>query len=572
MDKVSLAMQQHGFRHHYLRRDPNTGTHFATISFPTGGGSRDRIEVPASMLAARRELQRLLRDRDATLPSSERHAGDLLSALARATPERRQRYASTYGWSRDKTWFVMGKTVIGAAPHGQLGVRPAAHTAGEGGQLRQRGTARQWRNTVGRLALSSSVGTLAICIALASPLLAFTNRPSFGICLCGKSRRGKTLACLCGASMIGIGRDDELISWRSSATSIEERLTEFVDIVFVLEDVSAMDEPEPEQYPRLRNFSYMLATNQGKGRARLYKGSTGTTHARHRTIVLTSSERSIAALAARSRRQRLHGEALRLIDLPAIEDTQDDIFDRTTRTADRAEFIRQRRQLIGDIIAACRRYHGTAYIVYIKRLIKHRRKLAARVNKLIATFARHVEHDLDGPEARDLAEKFGLLFAGGMLGLQLNCVPWTKTDVRSAITTCYFRALSMITDDAQLLKSGIAILHTGLKRLPRYRPNKKGQQKIGDADGYSERRFGVTSFIIRTEALNQMLPNGQQRELVKQWLLEQGALTMARTRSASKESTDRPKSQFTWPDGQRHQSLKITWPPQASSVTNSRNQ
>jgi len=53
----------------------------------------------------------------------------------------------------------------------------------------------------------------------------------------------------------------------------------FVDTMFVLDDVSAMDAAEADQYTRLRNFAYMVATNQGKARARAYKGSTGMSHA-----------------------------------------------------------------------------------------------------------------------------------------------------------------------------------------------------------------------------------------------------------------------------------------------------
>jgi len=65
------------------------------------------------------------------------------------------------------------------------------------------------------------------------------------------------------------------------------------------------------------------------------------------------------------------------------------------------------------MIRACRRYCGAAFHDYISDLIRLRRTLSAKVTEFVAAFVQKVEHDVDGPEARDLAEKFGLLFAGG---------------------------------------------------------------------------------------------------------------------------------------------------------------
>ncbi len=429
MEEHTNLLKRFGFRYRFLREDPATGIHFATVIFPTGNGGRSRIEIPASTLSNRAELRRQLLDRDAVLPADEKGKKALLCALAEAQPKHRQTYAKAAGWSGNKAWFVTGRKVIGEAPVGQLATRPIANAAGEPGQLRTRGTARQWRDTVGRLALSSSVSMLAICIALAAPLLTFTNRTSFAICFFGRSRSGKTLASLCAASMIGIGRTEDLIGWRSTDTAIEERLSEFVDTIFVLDDVSAMDASEAEQYTRLRNFAYMVATNQGKARARTYKGSTGTNHARHRTIVLTSAETSIASLAHRSQRQQLGGEELRLIDLPVTQWQQGHIFDRLPDTVDREAEVRWRSQTYAEIVQACRRYHGAAFQNYVSRLIGLRRTLPTKVNDFIAAFVQQVEHDVHGPEARDLAEKFGLLFAGGMIGVELKCVPWTDAEV-----------------------------------------------------------------------------------------------------------------------------------------------
>jgi uncharacterized protein (DUF927 family) len=195
MEKHSMLMKSCGVRYRYLREDPRMGIHYATISFPKGNGGRGKIEVPASVLSNKAELKRQLQDRDAKLPMDQDR---ILAAIGTAQPKRRQVYARTAGWSLDKKWFVTGRRVIGNTPPGQLPTRPNANAAGEPGQLRRRGNAKQWRDSVGRLALTSSVVTLAICIAFAAPLLTFTNRTSFAICLFGGTRSGNLGQPVCG--------------------------------------------------------------------------------------------------------------------------------------------------------------------------------------------------------------------------------------------------------------------------------------------------------------------------------------------------------------------------------------
>jgi uncharacterized protein (DUF927 family) len=559
MNEDKTILKRLDFRYLFLREDSVTGIHFATVSFPTGNGGRGRIEVPASTLSNRAELQRQLQDRDAVLPAEGEQMKALLSALAQAQPKQRQTYAKSGGWSGDKTWFVTGRTVIGGAPPGQLATRPSSGTTGESGRLRVRGSATQWRNSVGRLALSSSVIILAICAALAAPLLAFINWPSFSLCFFGRGRSGKSLASLCGASMIGIGEEQDLIHWLTSETAIEQRLPEFMDMVFVLDDVSTMRAAsDTARYEVVRNFAYMVATNQGKARAREYKTATGTSHSRFQTIALTSAEKSITSLAGPNR-PRQGGEAVRLIELPATEDGQDHIFDRMLHAADKsASEMRERR--FDDIVKACRKYHGAAFREYISSLIGIRRGLRRKVKQLISEFARHVVHELDGTEARDLAKRFGVVFAGGMIGIELNAVSWTKADVLEAITTCYHRARRLLTDDGLLLRSGLKTLHDGLKRLPLHTPRHAPAMEFRRVTGYRVRRNGETVFVIKGDAFNELLSNGHQRNLVQQWLLTGGRVAVARTKKTNGTMVVRPKDQIIWPDGKRRRSFEITGP------------
>jgi putative DNA primase/helicase len=569
MNKYKKMMKDFGVRYRFLRKDPRTGIHLATISFRTGDGARAQIEVPASTLSNRVELRRLLQDRDAKLPTDKDRTNALLSAIGHTEPKRRQVYAGAAGWSADNSWFVTGRKVIGNAPAGQLATRPNANSAAEPAQLQRRGTAKQWRASVGSLSLGSSVLMLAICATFAAPLLVFTGRTSFAICFFGKTREGKTVVSFCAASMTGVCSPDDLISWRSTDTAIEERLSEFVDTAFVLDDITAMDAAERDQYMRLRSFAYMLATNQGKARARSYKAVAGVDHGRHRTILLTSAEMSIAVLAAAAKRQRFGGEELRLIDLPIADADQDHIFDRTSDTVRKADTDKWRTKVYGDVMKACESYHGAVFQTYISRLIPRRHSLSDNVKALVSHFVGHLGDAAAGPQARDLAEKFGLLYAGGAIGIELKCVPWTDKDLLAAVTTCYHRARNLLTDDRQLIKSGLKRLHSGLRQLPLHAPKRKPAVNFGGVDGYQERRGSLTCFVIKIDAFNRIIPDDRQRKLVQRALFEHHAIATARARSDTPSLEIRPANQFTWPDGERRRSLKITWrlPPMAAAET-----
>lgn len=557
MDKDKKLMKSCSVRYRYLREDPTTGIHYGTISFPTGNGRRGKIEVPASTLSNRAELRRQLQDRDAKLPTEQDQQNALLAEISIAQPELRQVYAKAAGWSLDRKWFVTGRQVIGKAPSGQLPGRPKANALGEPGQLRCRGNAHQWGKCIGKLALASSVVMLTVCTAFAAPLLIFTNRTSFAICLFGRTRSGKTLASLCAASMTGIGYIDDLVGWRSTDSAIEERLADFTDTIFVLDDISAMDTPERERYIRLRNFAYMLSTNQGKARARFYKQSAGVNHGRHRSIVLTSAETSIASLAQRARRQRYGGEELRLIDLPIADSDNDDIFDRMPSSVRQADSGKWRSEAFGAMAEGCNRYHGAAFRAYLSGLISQRLSMAAKVDGLIEKFVEHLGEAAKGSEARDLAEKFGLIYAGGMTGVELKLVPWTDSDVLSAVTVCYRRARNLLTDDRQLLKSGLEVLVDALRQLPRHAAKQGSRARYDHVDGYQESDPGGKACIIKIEAFNRLLPDDRRRNLVHHWLLKHHVLVAAQTRAGGQSSGSRPATQFTWPDGERRRSMKI---------------
>src|SRR5262249_22701243 len=157
----------------------------------------------------------------------------------------------------------------------------------------------------------------AICVALAAPLLAITNRASFMICVFGRTRIGKSIATLLGASVVGIARIEDLITWNIKDARLEERISEFNNAVFPIDDLSNMRGNQNEKYSRIRDLAYRVSQGWPTARHSSFTAAHGGLHGSWRSIVLTSSEKSVRDLARAVKLERQHGEALRLIDLPA---------------------------------------------------------------------------------------------------------------------------------------------------------------------------------------------------------------------------------------------------------------
>jgi len=192
----------------------------------------------------------------------------------------------------------------------------------------------------------------AISVALAAPLLAIVNRQSFTINLFGRSRAGKSVATLVGASVIGMARTGDLMTWNITDARLEQRLAEFNDAVFPIDDLTTMRGTDKEKYQRIRELAYRITGGWTTARHDSFTSAHEGAHHDWNCIVLTSSEKSVRELAHAVKLERQHGEALRLIDVPAVIDGQDHIFDRLPNDLDKSNFEAWRRNAFANPMRA----------------------------------------------------------------------------------------------------------------------------------------------------------------------------------------------------------------------------
>ena len=467
-------------------RDKATGDYFEVVEFPVSATERSRLELPPSVVVDTGAFERRLRDAGAILPKHKTR--EFLRSVAGRKARLDLIYESQTGWTEDRKLFVLHDGVIGRSKERILGVNQTNAAGDASGRLSVAGNWKRWRSTVGKAAGLSSILMCGVCTAFAAPLLSLAGCQSFMICIVGPSRSGKSITALAAGSVIGIGKVSDLVTWNITDARLEQRLSGFNDCVFPIDDLMALrDQKDRDRYLRIQAIAYKLAQGWATARHDSFTQARGGNHAGWRTIALTSNEVSIRDLARKVHMERQRGEAIRLIDLPALDDEHDHIFDQLPRKISAAKMVDWKRQKFSEIAEACENNHGAAYRRYITSLIAMGPRLAPYVQHRINYFIRHVQDDQDSDLSRDIAKRFALLYAGGMLARRSGLVVWESKEILAAIKKCYVKARDMLPDDAELLRTGIGILTKKLASLPKASLRNKRQfskERCDDLDGY----------------------------------------------------------------------------------------
>jgi hypothetical protein len=541
-------------------RDKATESYLEVIEFPISRTNVKRLDLPPSVVSDPKAFLKRLRDAGAILPKDDDQRNNLLSSVARSDPSEDWVYEAQTGWTKSRKAFVIVDGVIGSTKSKIIGVNRTSSVRDPSGRLSNSGSWKSWRNNVAEPARLSTILMFGICAALAAPLLAINKRPSFTICMFGRSRVGKSIATLLGASAIGIGRTDDLITWNIKDARLEERISEFNDALFPIDDLSGMEGSRKEKYQRIRNLAYRISQGLSTARHSSFTAAHGGVHRTWRSIVLTSSEKSIRDLARAVKLERQHGEALRLIDVPAVFDNLDHIFDRVPEDLDRDNFKRWKKDTFKKLADACKVDHGKASRKYVKALIAGRAKLEKYIQAKLEYFVRHVCDEYDGDVARDVAESIGLLYAAGILGIRCGLLPWSKLELLDALTKCYIGARELLPDDGVAVRQGITALRSKLHELPRINKNAARKAHFDEIDGYRKRRKKENRYVIKRDAFNSIFASGTQRELIIEWLIQKHQITLATSKESVGAPSPGPKEQFKWPNGKRHRSIEIALP------------
>lgn len=149
---------------------------------------------------------------------------------------------------------------------------------------------------------ASPVCAVAICAALAAPLLKILGAPSFAVHLSGDSSRGKSSMLKIAASIFGNPADDEwLAAWNATLVGLEIRASMLCDLPLCIDEAGTSEASERTK------STYMLVN--GTGRTRGAKdGGLRDGHS-WRTVVISTGEERLVSTNAPT------GAQVRVIDL-----------------------------------------------------------------------------------------------------------------------------------------------------------------------------------------------------------------------------------------------------------------
>jgi hypothetical protein len=359
--------------------------------------------------------------------------------------------------------------------------------------------------------------------------------------------------------VIGIGQIEQMITWRLKDARLEQRLAEYNDAMFPIDDLETIVEKgDKAKYLRIRNVAYNLEQGWSTGRHDSFTMAHGGTHEQWRCIAVTSCEKAVVDLARSVKLNRQPGETLRLIDVPVLFDGLDHIFDRLPCELDTSDFPKWKEHKFAEVADACEQNHGAAFQVYIQKLIAHGPTVKEYIKKGEKYFIEKVCDDKDGDVARDVAKKFGLIFVGGMLGIRYGLLPWGKAELLDAISKCYRGARNLLPDDGVALRQGIQLLRAKIQVLPVLSASKEKTSSVGSADGYRAPNMdGADRWLIKREVFNSLFATTYQRDLVLNWLIQQKRITTAVRNGEEAAAKLTPKGQFLWADGERRRSYEI---------------
>ena len=278
----------------------------------------------------------------------------------------------------------------------------------------QSGTLDDWKNSVGVLAAEHRLLRFSISTALAGTLLHLGSFESGCFHIHGRSSEGKTTCLRMAASVWGSGANNGYVrTWRATANGLEASFAGACDTCLPLDEVGQVEGRELGQ-------ALYMATG-GVGKQRMRRDATLRSSHTWRVMVVSSGEHPIEAKLNEDPRRgaRAHaGQLVRAVDIP-VRGTHG-VFDAfESEDVDPAAFA--------DRCKTASTFYGTAGPEFVRRLIAENvsaEDVRERVDAFVRSAVRDVK-DRHGQAAR-VAQRFGLVYAAGELGVQLGILPGSR--------------------------------------------------------------------------------------------------------------------------------------------------
>ncbi len=385
-----------------ITTDREDGEHGRLLRFVSATGRWKKWAMPMAMLAGDGSEARQVLLSDGLVFDLKQRAR-IIHYIASQQPKERLRAATVTGWHDSA--FVLPDEVIGAD---DIWFQAAGRHAPYG----TAGTMEGWQNEVAAKAVGNPAIALAICAALAGPLLECLNIDGGGLHFYGDSSTGKTTALM--AAISAWGGPDFRRTWRATANGLEGAAKMHTSTLLALDEIGEISPKE------LYEAIYALGNGQGKGRATVYGDARKV--ARWRVYSCSTGEMTISSRMAAGGFEAKAGQSVRMLDIPVAGKFGifDDLHGHTSG-AGLSQAVRD----------AAAKHYGHAGRAFVGALIEDRRDGLNEAEALAVIECRFGQ--LDGQEGR-AARMLAVSALAGEIAIKAGILPWTPdTAIRAAL-------------------------------------------------------------------------------------------------------------------------------------------
>ncbi|WP_392552948.1 DUF927 domain-containing protein [Orbus wheelerorum] len=328
----------------------------------------------------------------------------------------------------DRNYLDLGGKVIGQEK-GQYGplLHPSVSFLSVSND--QQGSLKEWQKHVADYAHNSPLLMLSICLPFTGIICSLTSIENGGFHIYGRSSLGKSIMTYVAASVLGHYSNNE--KWNVTETGMEELSERNNDSLLILDDAQTIADTAKQRASRLQKAIYVFANGKGKVKAKRYQERT----AEWRAFMLSNGEKSLQQYALEGGSEKLNGEKVRVIDIPAEISKQYGILESLPdKFQSTSEFVQH-------LESNCKRYFGIPKYHFLDSLIEDLNNGKANVvdfiAKRIAYFKKKINVDLNnGIEVR-IADKFALVYAAGCLAIEYDVLPFGRKDILNGVIKCY---------------------------------------------------------------------------------------------------------------------------------------
>jgi hypothetical protein len=520
------------------------------IGFTDTAGAEQSLRLSKSTLTNLRLLHQKLIDADANLSTNFKAASGFLAGLQNESRKAKTVRVTRIGWSDDLSSFAFPKRVIHSGTDENPPVAPASVDDNWEFKLPISGTVEGWANAIKPASMSSAMTFLAV-VPFAAPCLRLLGRPSFGFMLYGPAKIGKSTATLIGGSVFGFADEMSLPSFSATQAAIGELGAVFNDMVSPINELGAATGNVGELASLLKALAYQSGESKTKRYSTILQKTGAVSRPEQaRGIVVMNSEVSAGQIARASRRSRFEGEAIRLIDLPLRAQGQKTVFD-LSKTPNDVALSKKRCKQIQTGIA---KNHGKASRKFVEHLVRNVKEAKSTLLAAMDGFSTELP-EAETPEASHMADNFALIYAAGIIAIELGILPFTEVQIRRATIVCFDRACRSLPSDENRAQDAYDLLEADFKAKVFPLQSNTDDESIGNEDGYVS---DDGELVLKGEYLAQRFSSENEAFLLVRKLHSMRLLQKKIKVPATPTNSIRwAQTQKSWPDGRRRRSIVI---------------